>query len=459
MTEQRAIEAVTETPYNFEEVTKNLSKAPIFNVLSHAERVELVESGQVRIHPRGALLMKQGEVETFAYYILDGAVRIEVENQGLAAVVATLDKDSIVGELGAFVSSERLASVTAETDCVLLQLDQATINKIILRNPQLALAVIKELGTRLATLNAAVTIMTKVATTSPQSDAEPTLISALTREAGRHGHLSEAFNEFAQDIQRKNERLIEMETAERIQKSLLPAALEDPSGSDRFVVTGDMIPAKHVGGDFFDYFMINPDTMAIAVGDVSGKGVPAALVMSISRTILRSVAQHHSSAAGILAELNNQLMNHAQNDYTFVTVAVGLIDLNSGRATLASAGLADVHVLKTETGVATYTATGPAIGIIRDADFDEFKVFLEPGDTVVMATDGVSEANNSDGEMFRHEGVRAVLDDCVGATADKTLSTLLTRVQDFVSSAPQFDDITTLVLQYRATEYASKGAT
>lgn len=417
-------------------------------MLNRADLETILELSCVKVVPKETALMVQGVAETFACYILSGRVRVEVESEGLTSVVATIGKNRIVGELGAFVSSKRLASVYSDTPCVFLKIEQDVINKLLVGNPNLALGVIKELGARIADLNEAVTIMTTAATALGEADVEQSLMPALQSEAGRHEHLRSAFQGFADDIQRKRARQNEMNAAECIQQSLLPPPTEDPLGRDRFSVSAKMLPASEVGGDFFDHFMVDDDTLLIAVGDVCGKGVPAALVMSMSRTILRAAADRFRSPSDILQEMNRKLMLYGRDEPSFVAMAVGVLDLRSGDAKIGSAGLGDVHVVHNDAGVSSHEVTGPAVGIIEDATFGEVSVRLAKGDLVVFATDGVCEANDPDGNMFRTERMMRVLEACAGRSATETLNALSDRVHAFSEGASQFDDITMLALQY-----------
>ena len=432
------------------DVVQDLACAPIFSVLSEGELDALVTSSEISNVPAGTRLMEQGLAEDFAYYVISGTIAIEVDNGSGPVVVGTITDRNIVGEIGAFTSSTRMASARAQTECTLLRIDRSAIRTILLNNPDLTQGIILELGSRIAQLNDAVAMLTRATETLSRESTTPEVVSALARDAKGEHHFETLYQQLIQEIRSKGELHEEMRLASRIQQSLLPDEIADGQVPSRFDIAGMMLPAQHVGGDFFDFFLVDENTLVFAVGDVSGKGVPAALLMSVSRTALRAIAPRSSSAAAVLQDLNTQLVEQNKGDYSFVAVACGILKLDTGDLSIAAGGLGDVYIVGDDRRARHLSATGPAMGIIKESGIEEHVLNLNAGDYVVFTSDGVSEAQNGKAEMFRRPNIMNTLDCIYGESSECVLRHLVGQVDAFVDGAPQADDLTVLSLRFRA---------
>jgi sigma-B regulation protein RsbU (phosphoserine phosphatase) len=202
-----------------------------------------------------------------------------------------------------------------------------------------------------------------------------------------------------------------------------------------------------VGGDFYDCFLVDTDHLYFVLGDVSDKGVPAALLMAVTKTLLGASAAGADSPAAILGRVNHQTV--VNNDACmFVTVFCGILDVRTGRVLYMNAGHNPPAVLRSGGGV-EFLACGlaPPLGIDEDARYGVCDVQIDPGDILCMYTDGVTEAMNGRGEMFSEERLRAAL--CaVGERAAQDVATgIVQAVMAFSGDAPQADDIALLILQ------------
>lgn len=234
----------------------------------------------------------------------------------------------------------------------------------------------------------------------------------------------------------------EMSIAREIQFGLLPADLAGATAGTGLEVSAVMEPARHVGGDFYEVLRADDDTLAVVIGDVMGKGVPAALFMAVTMTLLRTLAREHRRPEEILRRLNDELV--AQNPRRlFVTMACLLIDLPSGRVTGASAGHNPL-VLVPAAGAPRQVlgATGMVIGLFPGRAYASESLALERGDTLVLFTDGVGEAENPAAEQLGDEHLLASLAGCAGAGARAAVDDLLRSVREFAAGALQNDDIT-----------------
>ena len=246
----------------------------------------------------------------------------------------------------------------------------------------------------------------------------------------------------------------EMRMANRIQESMLPHVFPPFPDRKEFDIYATMDPAREVGGDFYDFFMIDRDHLCVVMADVSGKGVPAALFMMISKTILQSCAMLGQSAGAILAKTNEALCSNNQVEM-FVTVWLGILEISTGRFTCANAGHEYPAIFserETEQFTLLRDKHGFVIGGMAGVRYKEYEFTMHPGDKLFVYTDGVPEATNADGKMFGTDRMIKVLNEDPEATPRKVLETVRKSVDVFVGDAEPFDDLTMLCLEYRGPE-------
>ena len=243
----------------------------------------------------------------------------------------------------------------------------------------------------------------------------------------------------------------ELSIATRIQADMLPRIFPNFSDRKEFELYASMSPAKEVGGDFFDFFMVDDDHLCMVMADVSGKGVPAALFMVISKTLIKNRAQRGDSPAEILKNVNAQLCdgNEAQ---LFVTVWVAILELSTGKGVAANAGHEHPALCRCgQTFELVVYRHSPALATIEGIRFKEHEFQLYPGDSLFVYTDGVPEATNANNELFDNERMLQALNQHPDASPTTLLRTIRHEVDDFVGNAPQFDDITMLALKFNGT--------
>lgn len=240
----------------------------------------------------------------------------------------------------------------------------------------------------------------------------------------------------------------ELEIASRIQFSMLPAAFPAFPDRDAVELYATMIPAQDVGGDLYDCFLIGEDRLGFAVGDVSGKGVGAALFMAITRTILRATALRGLDPAKCVREVNRVLYSESMPNM-FVTLVYGVLDIPSGNVTLCNAGHAPPYVARAGGEVEAVTgARSLGLCLKSDFEFTALKVELNPGDHLVLYTDGVTEASDASRRFFEDERLVACLERTNGEGPAEVIRDVLRAVEEFSDGAPAADDLTLLVLRY-----------
>lgn len=236
----------------------------------------------------------------------------------------------------------------------------------------------------------------------------------------------------------------ELDIATRVQLSLLPDKIE---GSNAFDVDGGMWPAKEVGGDFLDYFRLDDHRIAIAIADVSGKGVPAALFTVMTRTLLHSTVSHVESPGEVLETVNSFLEKN-NDENLFVTLFYAIFDENSGRIHYANGGHNPPIVLDSKGARPLKTTDGIVLGMFGGLNFDDDTIDLEPGARLVMMTDGIPEAFNAQGEAYGDDRLLETVASLPDQDTTSDVRFIFDSVNEFVGEAPQFDDIACIVLHY-----------
>ncbi len=244
----------------------------------------------------------------------------------------------------------------------------------------------------------------------------------------------------------------ELSLASRIQSSSLPHIFPPFPDNKEFDIYASMDPAKEVGGDFYDYYMVDDDHLALLIADVSGKGVPAALFMMVSQAMLKTHALTGDSPAKVLSNVNDAISanNHAE---MFVTVWLGILEISTGKVVAANAGHeypaimhanGEFELLKDKHGL--------VIGGMEGVPYKEYEFKLEPGSKLFVYTDGVPEATAAGDEMFGTERMIEALNKEPEADPEGILKCVRKSVDDFVKDAEQFDDLTMLCLEYHGAK-------
>ncbi len=240
----------------------------------------------------------------------------------------------------------------------------------------------------------------------------------------------------------------ELEMASKIQQSQLPRLFPPFPDRKEFSLYASMTPAKEVGGDFYDFFMIDHDHIGFVMADVSGKGVPAALLMMVSRVLIKSGLQNGNSVSEALEHVNNQLCEGNDEGF-FVTMWVAVMEISTGKGIVANAGHEHPAVRKADGSyeLIIYRHSMP-VGTMEGLKFRQHEFQMNPGDSFFVYTDGVAEATNADNELYGTERMLAALNSEPDALPEKTLTNVMDDINRFVDGAEQFDDITMLCLRY-----------
>lgn len=296
------------------------------------------------------------------------------------------------------------------------------------------------------------------------------ILAACGELAGLHGEpgdLAVAFGRMVQDVEHyigditqitaEKERIrTELEVASHMQADMLPDSRHTLAERREFVLRARMTPAKEVGGDFYDFFLLDEDHLVFLVADVSGKGVPAALFMVISKTLLRNYARGAASAETVFTEANDALCMDNKNGM-FVTAWMGVLTLSTGKLMYVNAGHTR-PLLRRKDGSFTYLTgrSGFVLAGMEHISYRQEEIQLHPGDTIFTYTDGVTEANDVKGRLYGEERLKEAVNRQPESSPDEILKAVWDDVMEFQGEAEQFDDITMLALCYNGNIWETK---
>ena len=275
--------------------------------------------------------------------------------------------------------------------------------------------------------------------------------------------LAEAFNKMSVDIAQyisdvtslTNEReriAAELSVATKIQDSVLPHKFDVAPNPGDFRLYGTMNPAKEVGGDFYDFFMLDDDHLCMVIGDVSGKGVPAALFMMMAKSVIRDNMLRGNSLADAFIDANNSLCE-GNEEGMFVTVLCALIDLRTGQMQVVDAGHGCPIRINREGAIDEIkTKRGLVMGGMEGIRYRTIEAQLSPGDMMYFYTDGVSEADNPEKELYGKDRIYKSLERHWKGNLENMLTGIHEDLSVFANGAPQADDITMLAIHYKPEE-------
>ena len=290
---------------------------------------------------------------------------------------------------------------------------------------------------------------------SKDSDAAVRRMSGI-KARNEVGRLADSFSEMSTEIDRYTKEIrqltgekeraeAELNLAARIQSSMLPT--EFPVRPE-LTLFASMDPAKEVGGDFYDFFFIDEEHLGLVIADVSGKGVPAALFMMMSKILLKNHAMSGLSPAEVLNRTNLGICENNRNNM-FVTVWFGVLDIATGHVTAANAGHEYPMIRKPDGGFEIMKDRhGFVLGALRRKRYTEYEFDIEPGGTLFVYTDGAAEATDRDNRLFGTERMLGALNLEPAASPEVLLTNMKSAIDGFVGEAPQFDDLTMLCIKY-----------
>lgn len=254
----------------------------------------------------------------------------------------------------------------------------------------------------------------------------------------------------------KEKLAAELSVAATIQENSIPNDFPAFPERSEFDIYASMTPAKMVGGDFYNFFMIDDDHLAVLIGDVSDKGIPASLFMMVTNILLRDRTSMGGTPADILAYVNENLCEHNKAEM-FVTIWLGIVELSTGKVIAANAGHEDAAVYRANGEFELLkTRHDFVVGGMNGIKFRNFEFKLKKGDKIFIYTDGVPEANDKDNNLYGIERMLKALNENKDGSPEDILACARENINGFVGNAPQFDDLTMLCLEYKGINNSEK---
>ncbi|WP_363349593.1 SpoIIE family protein phosphatase [Methylocystis echinoides] len=394
----------------------------------------------------GETLVRQGDQSDSAFFLDEGAVQVFAETAYGAAPLAILEAPRLIGEIGALAGLPRTASMTAATPVRLYEIGRVELLELGRQSPELLLKALEQLGRQLGAVNEALGLYSNALAALEQRKFDSRILEDLGNPPPALATFAAAFRRFATEIVRKRRREDEMASAALIQQSLLPKDAAINRRRSDVEIAARMRPAREVGGDFYDFFMLDDDRLAFAIGDVCGKGTPASLFASIVVTLLRTLGRDRQDVGEIVNRANALLCE--ENDAAmFATVFFGVLDLRTGALRYANCGHVPPAHVSSAGALTRLLSTGAALGIDASCVARMAEAQLEPGDRLILVTDGVTEAMNAAKEEFGESGFVQTVQAEPALAPAALMSRVFTAVDDFAQGEEQADDIGCLVIE------------
>lgn len=406
-----------------------IERIPLFTGISPGALASLASRLTEREYQQGSVLFRDGEPGERFYIIVTGEIII-YKDMGPAGerLIGRRGVGEFIGEMSLLnPDGKRTASARAATDARLLELTRQEFNALIQQEPGIAYQMLRVLSNRLQAAHS----------------------ESVRDLKEKNRQLQQAYAE----LQAAQEQIVEKKVLERelrqaqeIQTGMLPRTLPRLAGFD---LGARMLPARMVGGDFYDLIRTGEDQLAVVIGDVSGKAMPAALFMALTLSLIRAEAHHNPEPVSVLRRVNAHL-SETNDQGMFVTLIYGLLDRNSREFRYVRAGH-EFSLLLHPDGQAEYLAAGGGqlIGLFPEPNLPLQRVNLQPGSALLLFTDGVTEARDQAGTYYPLESAAARLRGDNAQSAQMYCQALAEEVLRFQGDAPQADDITVVLINSR----------
>ena len=428
------------------ELRAAIRAASAFRDLSDANLSILIKAAELEMFDPDAVLMVQGGLSDYAMLILEGEVTVSADSARGAIPISTLTAPSLVGELGALAQLPRSATARARTPVTALRFGRAALVEVAQATPSLLIDVIGRMGERMRKFNGAISLYTHALGALERHELDPALLEELRNPIPDLTDFGETFGRMAEQIILRHQRDDEMASAAVIQRALLPRVKQFAAESD-LDVWATMTPARDVGGDFFDLIPLADGRVALGVGDVCGKGVPAALFMGITRTLIRINLRENPDLPGAIVKANAFLADNNAGQQ-FATALYAAYDPRSGALEYCNCGHLPGLIRRPGGAVEALSIGGLPVGLFESMKITVSQVQLRPGDLFLLYTDGVTEAEDPEARQFGEDRLEGLLaKKGHGASASQWIARIEAAVREFARGRSQFDDITCLALR------------
>ena len=402
-----------------------LAKIPFFTGLPEKELDRLTaEMVVVNLKP-GELLFCEGDPGEHLYVVVKGDMEIvKAPDTKDELILNTIHEGEYIGEMSLATGAPRTASVRGRTDAVLLSLSRQQFNDLLHRHPELASVMVSVLSHRLDNTNVAT-------------------FRDLTEKNHQLQKASDELKAAQVQIIEKERLEKELQVAAEIQMSILPDVMPSPDGYD---FGGRILPARQVGGDFYDVFELGNNKIGVVIGDVADKGVPSAIFMARAHALIIAEADAVTPPDDVLRMVNEHITRFEKSTQ-FVTALFGILDTGTGEFSYARAGHEPPLLLTADGEVQRLPhKSGMALGLWEDITLDENSLVLPKGSLFVMFTDGMTDCRNPKGEPFGLERIKNSMANLKNINAQAGCNELFDKLMKYQDGSKQDDDVTLLAI-------------
>jgi len=454
-----------DAPYSIVESRANLDSAqivrvvktlPAFSCLPEKAGIDLIQSGQLIEFEGDERLITQGQPSDCAFVVIDGVIEVFVESKYGSVHLASLEAPAFVGEIGVFTNAPRTASINAKTKVRAVKVGVQELHRFGQQNPSFLSSLMLQLGRRFETFNRAIGFYSHGLEALERDDFNLTLLDDLKNPLPELIQFSHSFVRLAEQIAIKRAHREEMANAQAIQMSMLPIEEELTASKAYIEVHAKMRPAREVGGDLYDYFLLDDERLAITIGDVCGKGIPAALFMAMTQTVMRYTLRQEADV-GAAATAGNALLAASNREMMFATLFCCVIDLRTGEVSYSTCGHHSPLILRKDRPLETIAVSNLPLGIAQNTKYLSKSFVLDPGDRMILFTDGFVDAVNTEGLHFGDERMHDTVERLRSLQPDRFVPELLRSIDDFAGTAPQFDDLTAVLVNAIARKTITVG--
>lgn len=402
-------------------------RIPLFRKLPKVDLFKLVNDLPLQKFNQGDFLFREGERGDSLFIIMDGKIEIVLApSTNDEMLLRTCSPGECVGEMSLIMpEGMRTASARIKEDSRVRIMTREKFNQLLQNYPQIAYSMVEIMSERLDTSNE----------------------SAFNDLAAKNQRLQIAYDELkeaqAQIIEKERlER--ELQVAADIQLSILPDILPD---TDEFSFGAKILPARQVGGDFYDVFELQGQRIGVVIGDVADKGIPSALFMARAHALIMAEADIAINSAEVM-QLVNSHITRLQKSTQFVTVLYGILDLKTRLFSYARAGHEPPLILHTDGSVERMPhSSGMALGLWDPITLDEKEILLKSGESLILYTDGMTDCRNPEGESFGLERIKNLLSGLPKLNAQQICDTLLETLLTYQNGSKQDDDVTLVAIK------------
>lgn len=429
-----------------------LAGHPLLMHLPSAVLAGLIAEATPLRFPPGAALLRTGAASDFALLLVSGSVQVTIDTGYDAVELARIGAPALVGEIGPFTGVPRTADVVAVDEVHVLRLPADALLTTAQAHPAFLGAVMRQLGGRFETFNRAFGFYADALNALERRDFDLGLLDDLRNPLPELVNFSHSFRRLAEAIMVREAERRELANAAAIQRAMLPEPEVAEAVRPRADLYAEMRPAKDIGGDFYDYFRLDDRHLAFSLGDVSGKGIPAALFMTATQTALRTVIRHQADGGppdvAAAAAAVNRLLCATNREQLFVTLFMGVLDLQTGTLDYCNCGHGEGVVLRADGALEPQAPTGMALAVLEEAPYRGARIRLSPGDRLFIYSDGLTDAMNAAEEFYGEARLAAAVAGARPLPAQGFVTTLLDAIADWSGNAPQFDDMTALAVTW-----------